>query len=426
MTSKWSLFLLIFLVISSCKSDETLKWHYDFSQPKVQQFDISLGKDTIFKTKSGVKIHIAANSFIGTASHFALQVNEALTKADMLAYGLSTNADNNVLLESSGMIQLKPVGNVDIKINPNAPIKIEMPTRYLSDEVHLYTEGSNFGKWKEAGKLNNDSSLNSIKLGEKLFDINCKLCHSKKLDDPLTGPPLAHVQKRRPMKWLIDFTRNSQEMIAKAGINSPVNSHLDSSLVDLYSLCNWNTYKPVLMNPFPKLSDAEIISIFDFIKNESEKKNYKFAENYCFGESLFAAKQKTDTVNQSEINIDTMETWILGDENNSFNIKSFEWHNCDSPVKDCDEVELVVDYAKDRIEEVDFYIIFKKRNIIYHWYFNANIQVPKEDATIIAFGKTTNGIEFYQNDVKMSAKNKFYLDFKPKTKEEIQKALEKL
>jgi hypothetical protein len=221
MNSKLLPILLLSFSFIFCKTDKKIDWQNEmnFAASKTQVFDITVGKDTVLICKGGSKIHFSPQTFITDAKSFKLEIKEALTKGDMIAFGLSTNADNGVLLETSGMIQVKPIEGQNITINPNAPIKVEMPAKFLDEKVRLYTEGvktDNTFTWKEAGVLNNDSMLNRIKSGKSIFDGSCANCHSKKLDEQLTGPALAHVQKRRPMDWLIGFTRNSQEMIYKA------------------------------------------------------------------------------------------------------------------------------------------------------------------------------------------------------------------
>jgi hypothetical protein len=196
------------------------------------------------------------------------------------------------------------------------------------------------------------------------------------------------------------------------------------------------------MTAYPNLTDSEITSIYDFIQNESEKKNYKFDDSYCFGkESLEnalnlskrrALEEQIDGVDGvSSLQIDR---FLANDSipvynfigSNTFTIKDFKWHNCDSPIENCEDVELAVDYDKSKIEGIDFYLIYKNRNILYHWYFTETVKIPTEDVTIIAFAQSKKGFEFYKKDLKVEKKNKWYLDFKPKTNEEIQAELAKL
>lgn len=90
--------------------------------------------------------------------------------------------------------------------------------------------------------------------GEKLFNANCVSCHA--INDKVVGPALKDVHKRRDEKWLIKWIRNSQAMV-KSG---------DATAVALYK-----EYNESVMTSFENLSEAQVKSIIDYIKAESEK-----------------------------------------------------------------------------------------------------------------------------------------------------------
>ncbi len=90
--------------------------------------------------------------------------------------------------------------------------------------------------------------------GEKLFTANCTSCHA--INDKVVGPALKDVHKRRDAKWLVKWIKNSQALV-KAG---------DPVAVQVYKENN-----EALMTSFENLSDAQITSIVDYIKAESEK-----------------------------------------------------------------------------------------------------------------------------------------------------------
>lgn len=76
------------------------------------------------------------------------------------------------------------------------------------------------------------------------------------MSENLTGPALGNIGEWYSEKWLIDFTRNPEGMIA-AG--------------DGQAVCIWNKWKPVLMNSFTHLSNRQIKAIYAFIQEESAR-----------------------------------------------------------------------------------------------------------------------------------------------------------
>jgi cytochrome c2 len=90
--------------------------------------------------------------------------------------------------------------------------------------------------------------------GEKLFTANCTSCHA--INEKVVGPALKDVHKRRDAKWLVKWVKNSQAMV-KSG---------DPVAVQVYKENN-----EALMTSFENLSDAQINSIIDYIKAESDK-----------------------------------------------------------------------------------------------------------------------------------------------------------
>ncbi len=94
--------------------------------------------------------------------------------------------------------------------------------------------------------------------GKNLFVANCASCHNKNMKDNLTGPALGGVQDRwADRKDLYSWVRNSQGLIATG---HPYANQL------------WAKWKPVLMNPFPGLTDDQIESILLYVDQEYTKK----------------------------------------------------------------------------------------------------------------------------------------------------------
>ncbi len=90
--------------------------------------------------------------------------------------------------------------------------------------------------------------------GKKLFDDNCKQCHTT-TEARLIGPGLKGVSDRHDEAWLIPWVKNSQAMI-KAG---------DEMAVKLF-----NEYNKVVM-PSQNLKDDDIKAIFAYVKAEGAK-----------------------------------------------------------------------------------------------------------------------------------------------------------
>jgi len=107
----------------------------------------------------------------------------------------------------------------------------------------------------------NKEELINLQKGANLFTNHCAACHSQKLDVDLTAPALACIEvgeNKRSRDWLIKFTKKSQQMIKDR---------------DTLALCLWAVYKPLAMTDFEFLTDLEINQIYDYIHNESFRRN---------------------------------------------------------------------------------------------------------------------------------------------------------
>ncbi len=96
------------------------------------------------------------------------------------------------------------------------------------------------------------SSEAAISAGETLFNNNCTVCHA--INEVVVGPALVNLHERRELPWLINFIRNSQQVIQSG----------DDYAVNLY-----NEYNKTLMPSFD-YSDEEITNIVAYIKAESQ------------------------------------------------------------------------------------------------------------------------------------------------------------
>ncbi|MBT8190286.1 MAG: c-type cytochrome [Saprospiraceae bacterium] len=89
--------------------------------------------------------------------------------------------------------------------------------------------------------------------GKELFKNNCAQCHAKNMKSAATGPALGGMEERwadYPREDLYAWIRNSQAQIASG----------HPKAVEL-----WNQYKPVVMQPFPNLTDDNIESLIIYI-----------------------------------------------------------------------------------------------------------------------------------------------------------------
>ena len=92
--------------------------------------------------------------------------------------------------------------------------------------------------------------------GKRLFKNNCAACHNKNMEDDMVGPALRGVEERwgnYPKEDLYRWIRNSGELIAAKHPRA------------VQLIGEWIT----VMNPFPKLSDAEIEAILTYIETDA-------------------------------------------------------------------------------------------------------------------------------------------------------------
>jgi cytochrome c551/c552 len=91
--------------------------------------------------------------------------------------------------------------------------------------------------------------------GKQLFMANCGACHH--VTRNLTGPSFYGVRSRwKNKKLLYAYIRNSTEVIKK----------------DAYAKALFEKWNKVVMTSFPKLKDAEIDAIFNYVDEEAKKK----------------------------------------------------------------------------------------------------------------------------------------------------------
>ena len=92
--------------------------------------------------------------------------------------------------------------------------------------------------------------------GKILFKNNCATCHSKNMDDNLTGPTLRGVADRWgdfPKADLYRWIRHSKSMVDEKHPRA---------------LELWKDWNGTVMTAFPNLSDEEIDAILVYIENK--------------------------------------------------------------------------------------------------------------------------------------------------------------
>jgi mono/diheme cytochrome c family protein len=292
--NRFKSFLFIFLAcicILSCSKEKRFSFG-EFSPKNVKEqiFKINLHKDTLLITKSGVLINISANTFEHTTLEAVeIIVKEIINKEDLLRSGMPTLDEQGKLLETGGMINI--LTNPRVDINPKFPIQVSIPAVGVNPNMKKYTADIENGDflWKYTEPLANNQFYNNLKEGEQLFIKNCSNCHAKKLNTKWIGPELGCIEigeNSRKRDWLINFTKNSQKMIAEG---------------DDLAVCNWNSYKPSLMSNFEFLSDLQINQIYDYINNESLRRNI-CNKGEVYGRNYFdvpSCNFKSDTSSQS-------------------------------------------------------------------------------------------------------------------------------
>lgn len=133
------------------------------------------------------------------------------------------------------------------ELTPTLPIKDTIPS---GGAIAMREVDENWVIFDLDNPMYVDST--SYNNGKKLYINYCAACHNRNMRDDMTGPALAGVTARREQKWLYDYTRNSQKMVAEG----------DPQAVEI-----WENWQPTVMNNFPELKDEELHDIYYFVAN---------------------------------------------------------------------------------------------------------------------------------------------------------------
>lgn len=123
-------------------------------KPKTQYFMVNPKKGATIEGNNGTLIIVPKNAFVNqdgslVAEQVKLELLEALQMSEMIAYNLVT-MNNDKPLSSGGMIYVQATANnIEVNINPKAPLYIEIPT----DDYN-----TNMMSWE--GKINENGDIN--------------------------------------------------------------------------------------------------------------------------------------------------------------------------------------------------------------------------------------------------------------------------
>ena len=98
------------------------------------------------------------------------------------------------------------------------------------------------------------SQNRDAKKGEKLYKINCKICHD--LDKKGIGPPLRNIEKKKSNKWLHLWIKDNKKL-------------RDSGDKDAIAI--YKEYNGMVMQTFPNLTKENIENILEYTTNPPQK-----------------------------------------------------------------------------------------------------------------------------------------------------------
>ena len=434
--------LLLLMLLASCSADYSTDRSF-LMEDDVSIFLVEIDRDTTLMTEQGTVLYVPAGTFTdGEEGVVKLEVTEALTKSAMIKQGLSTIAQDGSVLESGGMVKVVVSPEQDF----NHQIQLQVPSGWINPGMEKFvgrSGGDGELRWEREDTLLNNGLLAFVQAGKVLYQENCEVCHDSDLTTGLTGPALGNVHLYRDRTWLVDFTLNSQKMIADG---------------DAISSCLWDVWGPTVMNSFENvLSEKEIRSIYVYLENESVRLGLdSMAVEYVLAceERIVTDESYGQEVARDYVYYTNRDTVIKryydhgSDEilnsylNYSFSIERAGWYNVDVFLREgtddliaVEKIELEV-RARQKIDNLLAVLVYEERNIVVPFYrlgsssfqlaYGKNFQLPKEAAKVIVIGRGGGKFAYGELSFIPTTTVQLELEIKTERKSQIDQYLEAL
>lgn len=458
--------LILLLVSCSNKSESFVNNIIGTQFLQEQQFTINTTVENRVKTKNGIEFLIPANAIKAKEVNVEIVVKEALTIEAMIKANLTTQTKDG-LLSSDGMFLFSTKQKATIEKN----IEVKVPTKNYNPNMQLFTGNNESGKivWENPKPIMQNPAVPN---GENLFVKNCASCHA--INKQLTGPALAHVENRfNNRENLIEYIKNSSKFMQwhYDGVDSLPKGYTYKKLMQkkedaaytLYLHCMWNGSA---MNSFEGiLRDEEIVSILDYIKNESKK----YPDDFNTKNNFLNCKQKfielVNLVNMKEDLENRMPKRAMVELNNMqptadtigtiskvaiekfeaqyyvFNIDAAGWYNIDELLRKENTAMsiLTVEPNQDTLKRKEIFLaipaykVFAQGGLInktqYSFYYTNSGELPLPqgaEAYAIVFGEINKQLYFGVTQFVTSRDQNIKVEIKISSKDEIEKSINTL
>jgi mono/diheme cytochrome c family protein len=245
-----NVFCFLFVVFFSCTFDKKTKV---FNKGNLQSFYVTVSsqKDTIFRTPKGAVIQIKKGTF---ATDQEMEIKEAYTMKDILLSGLVTES-NGIPLRTGGMIYINTKSGESVFLQQ--PITVLLPANGVETDMQLFKgeESNDTINWVPADTLESTVDENTLVHGKENYVQNCASCHA--IRKKLGGPALEGFWVRGP--WtnpenILRWVHNPAAFIPKTKYTKELQAEYGQ-----------------IMPSFPQLSEMDVFSIIEFVRNESQK-----------------------------------------------------------------------------------------------------------------------------------------------------------
>lgn len=281
-----SVILVLIFVIIGCNQSNKNKLLQTPDEMQADEYVVDIDRDTTLVTKNGALLKIPKGALSSSSSSVTLEIKEAFSISQMVKGGLTTQT-NGELLSSGGMIYINAKAGQEVTITK--AINVAIPATHLEDGMQLYKGNVNSEgeiNWANPDTLPDNKQLGRILQGRQLFMGKCASCHNITKDG--TGPSLAHYLKRYSGDKLLvrgfslhipqyyQHDKDTSGNIFRDGkeLNQTL-ENIESMLWDNQFLyfCNLKMQYGSLGTSFSDLNVESILSIYQYIQNESDKLN---------------------------------------------------------------------------------------------------------------------------------------------------------